>query len=353
VQPKNPYIDLHLHLDGAITLPIAKRLAALQDIELPAKTDEELIKLLSLPNGCESLNDFLKCFAFPGTLLQTKEGIREAVRMVIEEAAANGAVYVEVRFAPQLHTNGIAGRPETRITMEDSINAAIEGLNLASIKANLILCLMRGEGNEEANLETIELAKKYLVEDGGMTALDLAGAEGLYPTEKYEEMFRLAKSYGIPFTIHAGEAAGPESARAAIKFGASRIGHGTRVFRGRDGHGTEIGQEQDALEVARLLKENRVTVEMCFTSNLMTKACDSQEDFPIRKYLEMGIPVTINTDDPAIEVTTIDREFALVRETFGLTIEEEKQLLLSAVDAAFMSDEAKKELSKQIKGTKK
>ena len=332
MRSKKSYIDLHLHLDGAISLPIAKRLAQLQDIELPVKSDEQLIQLLSLPDGCESLNDFLKCFAFPGTLLQTEVGIREAVRMVIEEAAANGAVYVEIRFAPQLHTNGIEGRPETRLTMEDSIKAAIEGLNRASIKANLILCLMRGEGNEEANLATIELAKKYLVEDGGVTALDLAGAEGLYPTEKYEEMFRLAKSYGIPFTIHAGEAAGPESVKAAIDFGVSRIGHGTR-----------------ALEVAKLLKEKGITVEMCFTSNLLTKACASPEEFPIRKYLEMGISVTINTDDPAIECTTIDREVALVREAFGLTIEEEKQLLLNAVDAAFMSETAKEKLRKNIK----
>ena len=98
------YIDLHLHLDGAITLDIAKKLAEIQNIKLPAESDEELGRLLTVPDDCESLNDFLKCFEFPLSLMQTPEGLSEAVRLVADNIRDQGVVYAEIRFAPQNHT---------------------------------------------------------------------------------------------------------------------------------------------------------------------------------------------------------------------------------------------------------
>ena len=117
----NKYIDLHLHLDGAITLDIAKKLASLQNIELPTDNDEELEKLLSVPDDCESLNDFLQCFELPLTLLQTPEGLTEAVRLVSDNIQSQGVIYAEIRWAPQLHT-------DNGMTQEDAIKAALEGL---------------------------------------------------------------------------------------------------------------------------------------------------------------------------------------------------------------------------------
>ena len=180
-------------------------------------------ELLSVPDDCESLNDFLECFELPLTLLQTPEGLTEAVRLVSNNIESQGVIYAEIRWAPQLHT-------DNGMTQEDAIKAALEGLKKTNLKANLILCCMRGEGNEKQNNETLELAKKYLVEDGGVVAIDIAGAEALYPTSKYSDLFAKAREYGIPFTIHAGEADGPDSVKNAIEYGAKRIGHGVRSY---------------------------------------------------------------------------------------------------------------------------
>lgn len=321
------YMDLHLHLDGAITVDIAKRLAALQKLALPTQDDEELLALLSVPRECESLNDFLTCFAFPLSLLQTREGIREAVHLVLEKIRQQGVIYAEIRFAPQLHT-------EQGLSQEDAIQAAMEGLQESSLPANLILCCMRGAETHEANVETVELAKKYLVRHGGVVAVDLAGAEALFPTEDYREEFALAKKYGIPFTIHAGEAAGAESVRAAIEMGACRIGHGVRIY-------------EDA-ELMNLIREKGIFLEMCPTSNRQTRAVEDMSQYPLLHYLELGIRVTINTDDMGISRITLSGEFQYIRDSFGLSEEQEQQLRRNAVDAAFTDVATKKQLLKQF-----
>ena len=323
-------IDLHCHLDGSITVEIAKKLAQLQKIELPAKTDSELLKKLSVPSDCQSLNDFLECFGLPLRLLQTKEGITEAVRLVQEDCKAQGLEYLEIRFAPQKHcVNGLS--------QEEVILAALEGLKQSSLHTNLILCLMRADINQSENKETIELAQKYLVKDNGVVAIDLAGAEALFKTKDFEKEFLIAKQKNIPFTIHAGEADGPESVWDAIKFGAVRIGHGVRV--------TEDPSLVD------YLAEKQIPLEMCPTSNRCTKAIDDMSLFPLRQLMEKGVKVTINTDDPAICRTNLKGEFDFVTNKYGITSSEKKQLLLNAVDAAFCSDEYKNELKEKIYGS--
>ncbi len=320
-------IDLHCHLDGSITLEIAKKLAVLQNIELPAKSDDALLKKLSVPETCESLNDFLQCFGLPLRLLQTKEGITEAVRLVQENCREQGIIYLEIRFAPQLHQiNGL--------TQEEVILAALEGLKKSDLHTNLILCCMRSDHNREENLETVQLAKKYLVKDEGVVAVDLAGAEGLFKTADFEEEFTLAKNNGVPFTIHAGEADGPESVWTALKFGAARIGHGVRIY-----------EDEKLLEY---VIKNQIPLEMCPNSNRQTKAVEDMTKYPLRKYLEAGVKVTINTDDMAICRTNLQNEFDYIKKMYGITEEEKKQLLLNAVDAAFCSEEYKLELKKRL-----
>ena len=326
-EPADKYIDLHLHLDGALTLEIAKELAAIQNIELPGGSDEELETLLRVPEDCESLNDFLKCFELPLSLMQTPEGLSEAVRLVCDNIKSQGVIYAEVRWAPQLHT-------EKGMTQEDAIAAALEGLKKTDLKANMILCCMRGEGNEEQNEETLRLARKYLVEDGGVVAIDLAGAEAVYPTENYRELFEKAKAAGIPFTIHAGEAAGAESVRAAVEYGATRIGHGVR--------------SHEDPEVIRLLKEKGITLELCPTSNRQTRAVENMADYPLIDYLNDGILVTLNTDDMGIEGTTLPEEFRYAEDALGLTAEQRITLLENAVEAAFTTEEVKNDLRAQL-----
>ncbi len=321
------YIDLHLHLDGAITPDIAKKLAILQNIKLPAENDEQLEKLLTVPEDCTNLNDFLKCFALPDELMMTQEGISEAVYLVAENIKKQGVIYAEIRFAPQNHT-------EKGMSQEEAVQAALEGLKRTNLKANIILCCMRGDGNEAANCETLELTKKYLVEDGGVTGMDLAGAEALYPTSKYAELFAKAREYGIPFTIHAGEAAGADSVRCAIEYGAARIGHGVRIYEDED--------------VCRLVKNKGICLEMCPTSNRQTHAVENMHDYPLVKYLNEGIRVTLNTDDMAIEGITLESEFRYMQKESGLTREQEKIILNNSVDAAFTSDAVKEELKKEL-----
>ena len=321
------YIDLHLHLDGAITVEIAKELAKLQGIALPNEDDKELLRLLSVPADCTSLNDFLSCFALPDSLMQTEAGLSEAVRLVMDNAMSQGVIYAEVRFAPQLHTNN-------GLTQEEAVVAALDGLKQSRLKGNLLLCCMRGENIADANFETIELAKKYLVKDGGVVAIDLAGAEALYPTEDFRALFARAKEYGVPFTIHAGEADGADSIRAAIEFGASRIGHGVRCY------------EDEALLL--LVRENGIPLEMCPTSNRQTHAVESMDDYPFMDYLEKGIKVTLNTDDPAIEGVTLAGEYRYMEESFGLTGEQEELLLKNAIDAAFTSESVKSGLRESL-----
>ena len=321
------YIDLHLHLDGAITVGIAKQLAQLQDITLPTEDDDALRAMLSVPEDCTSLNDFLSCFALPDSLMQTAEGLREAVRLVMDDALSQGVIYAELRFAPQLHTDG-------GMTQEEAVLAALDGLKRSALKGNLILCCMRGENNADANDETLALAEKYLVEDGGVVAIDLAGAEALYPTKDYRALFSRAKEYGVPFTIHAGEADGADSIRDAIAFGASRIGHGVRCY-------------EDAALI-ELVRERGIPLEMCPTSNRQTHAVESMDDYPFMDYLDKGLKVTLNTDDPAIEGVTLAGEYRYMEETFGLTEEQKTILLHNAIDAAFTSQSVKSSLRETL-----
>jgi len=168
----------------------------------------------------------------------------------------------------------------------------------------------------------------------GVCGLDLAGAEALYPTRDFEELFCKARKENIPFTIHAGEADGPDSIRAALSFGARRIGHGVRVT------------EDKALleEVIR----KQVTLEMCVTSNLQTKAVREGREHPALWLLRQGAAVTINTDDMTVCKTTISEELKWLR-SMGMTREEERKLWENALKGAFLPEEEKEALGREVR----
>lgn len=320
-QPKGCLIDLHLHLDGSLSIASTRQLAALQKIDIPQR-DEELRTLLSVEDDCPDLNVYLEKFAFPCMLLQTKEAISLSVENLLQELYEQGLMYAEIRFAPQKHT-------DKGLSQSEVIKAALDGMRHAPIPAGLILCCMRGEGIEAQNLETVCLAKQYLGQ--GVVAVDLAGAEALFPTENFAAVFAMAKELGVPCTIHAGEAAGPQSIRTALEFGAVRIGHGVRVT-------------EDIALMEHIVKEG-ITLECCPTSNLQTQVYQSLSEYPIRTFLEAGVKFTINTDNTAVSAISLRAEWEKVITTFSLTKEEVKQILLYSVDAAF-ADEALKEQMK-------
>ena len=300
-----------------------KKLAEIQGIEL-TQSDEEILKLIGVSPDCKDLNEFLEKFAFPCSFLQTREGLNTAVYNLCEELKDQEVIYAEIKFAPSKSC-------DKGMTQEDAILAAIEGLNRSSLEANLVLCCMRGD-SEEINRETVRLAKKYLGQ--GVCSIDLAGAEALFKTADYEEVFKYAKSLGVPFEIHAGEADGPSSVRDAIRFGATRLGHGVR-----------------SIEDPSLVKEiaqKKIPLMICPTSNVQTCIVEDVKDLPIRTFLDAGIPITINTDDPVIEGTDIKTEWNKVIANCNLTKQEVRQIMLNSVDAAFCSDKIKEELRTQI-----
>ena len=318
------FIELHAHLDGCIDLKLAKELAKISRISLPSNDDKILSDILTVSKNCRDLNDFLKRFELPLSLLQTKDAISHAVYSISESMRNKNVVYSELRFAPQLHT-------KKGLSQEETVRAAIDGIKKCNIPVNLILCLMRSDNNEKENYETLNTAKKYITSCGGVVALDLAGAEALYPTVNFKELFLTAKKDNIPFTIHAGESAGDESVKAAIEFGAKRIGHGVRISR----------------QTAELIKNKDIALEMCPTSNVLTRAVHEIEKHPVLDFLNMGLKVTVNTDDPAIENTTIKKEFeSLV--PLGLSDGDAEKLYYNAADSAFTTHGMKEHLKSLI-----
>lgn len=317
-------VELHMHLDGAISVDNAKKLASLQGIDIPS--DEELIKLIQVSKDCHDLNEFLTKFDFPLSLMQTKESIKLAVKNLSDELVNQGIMYAEIRFAPQYHMN-------KGLTQEEVVNAAIEGMKLSNLKSNLILCTMRGKDTYDKNIETVKLAKKYL--GNGVCAIDLAGAEGLYKTSDYKYIFDLAKELNVPYTIHAGEADGPSSVASAISFGTKRIGHGVR--------------SSEDLSLINEIKNKSITLEVCPTSNICTSIYNKVDEMPIKLFMDNDINITINTDDPSICNTSLKEELKKIAMAFNLTYEDILKFEVNAVNASFVDDETKKELLNKIK----
>lgn len=325
---KYALIDLHLHIDGALSPEAIIKMAEMSHTLLPTNNISDLKKLLTVSDDCRDLNEYLDRFELPVRVMQTKETISYAVYDLIKRLDAQGLIYTELRYAPQLHT-------QNGLTQEDVVQASIDGLNRglfeSSIKAQLILCAMRMEDNQEANLETAKLVGKYL--NHGVAALDLAGAEALYLTENFKTLFDYARSLNIPYTIHAGEASGYESIDKALEFGTLRIGHGIRSL------------END--ETVRRIIRKDVTLELCPTSNLQTKALSgvlTMKDYPLKKLATSGISVTINTDNPTVSGITLKKEFETLFKAKILSENDAKIFVYHSINAAFLTEPQKKAL---------
>jgi len=325
INEKNPcFIDLHLHLDGSISVQTARKLAEMQGITIP-ESDEELLSLLSLTPECKTLNDYLARFDFACSLLHTHEALSLAAHDLLERLKVQGVIYAEVRFAPQKSC-------ENGLSQRDAIEAVLEGMRSVDLPSGLIVSMMRGSDNEAENVETVELAEQYLGK--GVVGLDIAGAETIFPLESFEKVFALAREKKIPFTIHAGEGRGAESVEKAILFGARRIGHGVRSI--------------ENPIVLKNLNETGVTLELCPTSNLHTHIFENYETFPLRKLMQAGVKVTLNTDNMTVSDVDLKKEWSRMCETFDLTRAEIRQILLNAVEASFAAEETKEKLRSKI-----
>ena len=320
-------IDLHLHLDGSLPIDTVIKLASMQNIKLPTNDIEELkYKYLMVNKDCKDLTEYLERFTLPLTLMQTKESLKISIYDLLSELKKEGLIYAEVRFAPQLHT-------QKGLTQREVIEAVLEGLHESDMKANIILCCMRGDGNDKQNKETLHLAKEYLGK--GVCAVDLAGAEAIFTTDKYGELFALANSLELPYTIHAGEADGAKSVELAIDYGAKRIGHGVRSIEDED--------------VVNMLVKNQIPIEVCPKSNFDTKTFANMfKDYPVKKLYDKGVIVTINTDNMTVSNTTLKNEYNILKEHFGFTEKDIKILYFYSIKASFLSQEEKEDLTKQM-----
>lgn len=325
---KDIFIELHIHLDGSLSINTIKKLAKMQNIQID--NDENLEKTISVGKNCKDLNEYLEKFDFPLSLLQTEDAIKEAVFCLCEELKQQNVIYAEIRFAPQLHL-------KKGLSQQDVVKSAIEGLKKSSLDANLILCCMRSNNNKNANFETIEVARKHL--NNGVCAIDLAGAEALFPTENFKDLFLYAKEKNVPFTIHAGEADGPKSIYDAVSFGAKRIGHGVRCIEDEN--------------LMKLLCDKGITLELCPTSNLNTKIFNSIKDYPIKKFIQKGIKFTINTDNTTVSNTNIKNEVEIIKNTFAISESDIKNLILNAINASFADEKTKEKIKKIIQSNTK
>lgn len=324
------FVDLHLHLDGSLPLKTILSLADKQKIPLPTYDPIALCSYVSVPPNCSNLNEYLRCFKLPLQLLQTPEALFQAVYDLCEELTLQQVAYAEIRFAPQLHTR-------QSLTQTEAVEAVLAGLKKAQrnfpLQSQLILCCMRIPDPQTENFETLCVAEKFLGQ--GVCAVDLAGAEALFPTQNYAELFQEARKRGLPFTIHAGEAAGSASIQNALDFGAHRIGHGIRCM--------------ENASLMKQLKQRQIPLEICPKSNLDTKAIPGGiSHYPLMNLLEQGLFITINTDNMTVSGTTLAQEFALLKKYFSLSPEQEKRLMKNAVQAAFLSESEKTALWKKI-----
>lgn len=314
-----PKIDLHCHLDGSLTLESMERILG-RDIR-----PEEV----QVGENCRNLAEYLDKFDIPLQCVQTAEGLRTASREFLLDAAKENIRYMEVRFAPLSSVND-------RLNCRQVVEAVLEGLEEAKkqcgVPYNVIACAMRHH-TEEDSLAMMRVCREFLGE--GICAVDLAGNEAAFPMENFRGLFAEAKKMGFPFTIHAGECGRVENVLEAVKCGAARIGHGIAL------HGNS--------EAIRFCADRKIGIEMCPSSNLQTRAVESERDYPIREFLDAGLLVTLNTDNRTVSNTGLSREMAYVQEHYGITDNELMALQENAIAVAFADDALKHELWKQWK----
>lgn len=326
---KLPKTDLHVHLDGSMRVETVLDLAQKDGINLPADTPEGLKKALRLGENTGSLVEYLKAFDTTLKVLQKAESLYRAAYELAEDAARENVWYMEVRYAPMLHTR--EGLPLTAV-----VEAVIEGLRDAQkaygIRANVIICGIRNI-SPASSLEMAQLAVAY--KNRGVIAFDLAGAEYDHPAKNHLEAFQLVRDNNISVTIHAGEAYGPESIHQAIHVcGAHRIGHGCRLR--EDG------------DLLHYLNDHRIALECCPSSNVQTGAVRDLASHPMRLYYHLGLRVTVNTDNRLVTDTTVSRELWLTHTQMRLAAEDMRKIVINGFKSSFLPFHEKQQLLRQV-----
>ncbi len=311
-----PKTDLHCHLDGSLRLDTFRELGAAAGLEMPA--DEAEVRSRYFPDDRElSQQEFLRYFDFTLAAMQTAGNLRRVARELVEDAAAVGCWYLEVRFCPLLHREGGL---ECDAVVEAVAAGLREGEQGTGIRTGMIITGLRTI-SPDLSLEMARLAVRW--KRRGVVAFDLAGTEEAYPAKRHHEAFYHVMNNNLDVTIHAGEGFGPESIHQALhRCGANRIGHGTRL--------------QEDPDLLAYVNDHRIPLEICLTSNVQTGVIPELALHPFRHYHDLGVRVTLNTDNTLFARTSILREVELAVRTFDLTLLETENLILNGFKSAFL-----------------
>jgi adenosine deaminase len=326
---KLPKTDLHVHLDGSLRLSTILELAERHKTELPARDEEGLRAAMHLGENCGSLVEYLKAFDVTLRVMQNEESLRRIAFELAEDAARENVRYMEVRYAPMLHTR-------RGLKLTTVVESVLEGLRQAQekhgIESNVIICGIRNVSSE-SSLEMAELAVAY--KGRGVVGFDLAGAEYDHPAKHHKSSFQLVRDNNINVTIHAGEAYGPESIAQAIHVcGAHRIGHGCRLRENGD--------------LLHYVNDHRIPLECCPSSNVQTGAIRDLASHPLKLYKNLGLRVTVNTDNRLITDTTVSKELWYCHAQMGLGLKDIKQIILSGFKSAFLPFHVKQQYLRKV-----
>jgi adenosine deaminase len=325
-----PKVELHRHLEGSLRVSTLIDIARQHSITVPTS----LMRLSTLVQVQReepyNFENFLAKFNTLRLFYRSPEVIHRVTTEAIEDAAKDNVKYLELRFTP------VALSRAERFPLADVVDWVCESAREASKKFNigvrLIPSVNRHESPELAEQVAWLSAGRM---EKGIAGLDLAGNEAQFPAEPFVGIFREAKQSGLKVAVHAGEWGGPENVRQAIEqFDADRIGHGVRVM-------------EDEYTVT-LAKDRQTCFEVCITSNYQTGAVKDLADHPLKKMIDAGLNVTINTDDPSISQITLSNEYRVAKENLGLPMEAIRDCILAAARSSFLKESEKKTLVEQL-----
>ena len=310
-------IELHLHLDGSMSLELASKLSG--------ASCEECKKMMVASDFVRDLRDYLINFNFPISLMQTKENLKLVASDLVNRLEKENVIYAEIRFAPVSHIN-------EGLTYDEIVESVLEGLREnKNVKTNLILCMRRGFP-DELNIETLKTAKKYL--NKGVVAVDLVGDEKNHKLKEHLSLFSLVRDMNVPFTIHAGET-DEIDILDAINLGVKRIGHGVKCINNQ--------------ELVNLIKEKNILLEVCPTSNIQTNAFSDYTNHPVYNLYKKNINISINTDNMTVSNIDLNEEYLKLINNFPFSIDDLKEINRNSVNYAFLSPKEKIELLEKLK----
>lgn len=293
-----PKAELHQHLDGALRPETAVELAAA--IGTPLTLDEARRRMVA-PARCRDQAELLTYFDLPITLLQTADGLRRAAAELVEDLAADGVRYAELRWAPRLHLGGGLSVAEV---IEAVAGGVAEGSRLKGTDSPLVVLIVTAMRSHPPGANVM-LARTAAEFGAPVVGFDLAGPEASYPAPPHAAAFRAAEDGGLALTAHAGEVPGPERIREALALGVRRIAHGPTTA------------DDPALITA--VRERDVTLDLCPTSNVQAGIVASLEEHPIGRLHRAGVSVSLSTDDRTVSDTTLSNEMARVAVAQRLT----------------------------------